>query len=274
MATDSTSSSKGGSAAAEHAASTPNYSATPPSSGGAYPSTNGHHPIASPNGHTDYSSLAAALEPALVQACDGDLSDIEWFRSTWQSGGAATARAKFSLTNGRSADVIVKLPVGPAEYRWTTGMEGLDAPEGPHCELEHGCTPRVFAAGLELGGYDLAWLVVERLAGHPLSHGFDAQSAEEMLVAAVDWYARAGNLRPITPADKPPKKDWAALLARAASVLEDDDVIADQDRWRAVVSQTRPRERQALLVGTREWRSAPERASHRRVAAALLCRPS
>src|SRR5262249_3615011 len=99
-----------------------------------------------------YSSLAMALEPALIQACDGDLSGLEWFRSTWQSGGAATARAKFALTDGRVAEVVVKLSVGPAEYRWTTGMEGLDAPEGPHCELGFRCTPRVFAAGLSWAG--------------------------------------------------------------------------------------------------------------------------
>lgn len=187
------------------------------------------HRVSNPNGHTDYSSLAAALEPALIAACDGDLSDVEWFKSTWQSGGAATARAKFALTDGRVADVVVKLPVGPAEYLWTTGVEGLNAPEGAHCELRRGCTPRVFAAGMELGGYDLAWLVVEQLQGHPLSHQMDAEGVHEMVGAAVDWYSRAAALRPIAGVE-PPKRDWNRVLHRAREALKTADV-ADHHRW-------------------------------------------
>ncbi|MBC7772104.1 MAG: aminoglycoside phosphotransferase family protein, partial [Pyrinomonadaceae bacterium] len=209
-------------------------------------------PVANPNGHTDYSSLATALQPALISACDGDLSNIEWFRSTWQSGGAATARAKFALTNGRVADVIVKLPVGPAEYRWTTRMEGLDAPDGAHCELEHGCTPRVFAAGTQLGGSDIAWLVVEKLPGHPLSHDFNGRAARDLLAAAVEWYDRAAKLRPILPADHPPRKDWAGKLARAREAL-DDALIADVDRWIDVVEQTQRSLPRLLEI----WHSRP-----------------
>jgi hypothetical protein len=208
-------------------------------------------PISNPNGHTDYSSLAAALEPSLIAACDGDLSNIEWFRSTWQSGGAATARAKFSLTDGRIADVIVKLPVGPAEYRWTTGMEGLDAPEGPHCELEHGCTPRVFAAGTELGGYDLAWLVVERLAGQPLSHHTDHEGVHDLMAAAVDWYARAATLRSIAGAE-PPRRDWSEPLHRAREALK-SATIADHHRWVDAVKHVQ----KALPRLTQLWESRP-----------------
>jgi hypothetical protein len=192
-----------------------------------------HHPHA--NGHADYSSLAVALEPALIAACDGDLSGIEWFRSTWQAGGAATARARFALTEGRWADVIVKLPVGPAEYLWTRGMEGLDAPEGAYCELEHGCTPRVFAAGTELGGYDLAWLVVERIPGHPLSHSLDERAVHDLLGAAVEWYQRAAALR--TPPASAPTRDWAALLDKARHALRDAHLDSHQ-RWADAVRQT------------------------------------
>jgi hypothetical protein len=215
-------------------------------------SPDGH--IASPNGHTDYSSLAAALEPALVAACDGDLSGIEWFRSSWQAGGAATARARFALTDGRAADVIVKLPVGPAEYRWTTRMEGLDAPEGPHCEIELGPTPRVFAAGTELGGYDLAWLVVERIPGHPLLHGMDKQSVHDLLTAAVDWYVRAAALR--SPADaEAPGHDWNGLLHRAREAVRgvNGAQVPDHHRWSDAVKhvqRTLPR----LL---QEWDARP-----------------
>ncbi len=233
------------------------------------PASNGTHPpapppthpdphtafaprVPNPNGHTDYSCLAAALEPALIHACDGGLADIQWFRSSWQSGGAATAKATFSLTDGRTAPVIVKLPVGPAEFQWTTGMEGLDAPDGPHCELQLGCTPRVFAAGTELGGYDLAWIVVERLAGHPLSHHFDAPSARELLTAAVNWYERAATLRPIKPTDRPPPKDWALLIDRARQSLE-DNVIADEARWCEALRRTQ----RVLADLIQTWESRP-----------------
>lgn len=185
--------------------------------------------IPHPNGHADYASLAVALEPALIAACDGNLSDIAWFKSTWQSGGAATALARFALTDGRVADVVAKLPVGPAEYRWTTGMEGIHAPEGPHCGLELGCTPRVFAAGTELGGYDLAWLVVERLPGLPLSHQLDRDAVHELLAAAVDLYTRAAALRPISEAT-PPVRDWHGVLHRAREALKTAPV-EHHHRW-------------------------------------------
>lgn len=208
-------------------------------------------PIPNPNGHTDYSSLAMALEPALVAACDGDLSEIEWFRSTWQAGGAATGRARFTLTNGRVADVIVKLPVGPAEYRWTTGMEGLDAPEGAHCELEHGCTPRVFAAGTELGGYDLAWLVVERLPGYPLSHHMDREGLEDLMTAVVDWYGRAAALRTVA-GEEPTRRDWSGVLHRAREALKSADV-ADHHRWVDAVKHVQ----RALPRLSEIWESRP-----------------
>ncbi len=213
----------------------------------------GFHPDShpgSPNGLTDHSALAVALEPALIQACDGDLSRIEWFRSTWQSGGAATGRARFALTDGRSTDVIVKLPVGPAEYVWTRGMEGMDAPEGAHCELTLGCTPRVFAAGLELGGYDLAWLVVERLPGHPLSHRMDQQAAHDLLESAAEWYERAARLRPVDR--EPPRRDWAGVLGRAREALKNAE-IPYRHRWVEAVKHVQ----RALPRLVDRWESRP-----------------
>lgn len=217
-----------------------------------HPRHDGH--IASPNGHTDYSSLAMALEPALIAACDGDLSGIEWFKSSWQAGGAATAKAHFALTDGRVADVIVKLPVGPAEYRWTTRMEGLDAPEGPHCEIELGPTPRVFAAGTELGGYDLAWLVVEKIPGHPISHAMDKQGMHDLLHAAVDWYTRAAALRPIAGAVSP-SHDWAGLLQKAREALRGSEGahVPDHHRWADAVKHVQ----RALPGLLREWDARP-----------------
>lgn len=208
-------------------------------------------PIPHPNGHSDYSSLAAALEPALREACHGNLSEIAWFKSTWQSGGAATALARFSLTDGRTAEVVVKLPVGPAEYLWTTGMEGLHAPDGPHCGLELGCTPRVFAAGMELGGYDLAWLVVERLAGQPLSHQLDQDAVHDLLTTAADWYARAAALRPIEGA-APERREWNGVIHRAREALKTAPVD-HHHRWVDAVKHVQ----RALPRLVEIWESRP-----------------
>src|SRR6185436_13238004 len=197
--------------------------------------------IPSPNGFVDHSALAVALEPALIAACDGDLSGIEWFRSTWQSGGAAT---------GRTEDVVVKLPVGPAEYLWTRGMEGMDAPEGAHCELARGCTPRVFAAGLELGGYDLAWLVVERLPGTPLSHHLGPRDLNDLLASVAEWYQRAASLRAIDR--EPHRRDWAQTLARARNALRDAE-IPDHHRWVEAVKHTQ----KALPHLVERWEARP-----------------
>ncbi|MBC7833993.1 MAG: aminoglycoside phosphotransferase family protein [Phycisphaerales bacterium] len=169
-------------------------------------------------GHGSY-ELAAALEPALIAACDGRLSKVEWFTSTWQSGGAATGYASIELPGLPRADVVVKLPVGYAEYKWTTTLSPpvcVPVDDGEPCgDLEHDHPPtlRVLASGIELGGYDLAWLVVERLPGHTISHDLCEQGIKELLHAAARLYQHAGSLRPVDR--PPPQRDWAALLGKA-----------------------------------------------------------
>src|SRR5690242_8419355 len=116
------------------------------------------------NGHAhDGRSLGESLGPALLQHCGGRLRDLSWFRSSWQRGGAATAFARYTDDDGEH-EAMVKIPVGPVEYRWTTQLAARANGSCP--------TPRVLAAGDALGGYDLAWLVVERLDGHTLTHGW------------------------------------------------------------------------------------------------------
>src|SRR5262245_42377443 len=109
----------------------------------------------------DPHSLGPLLEPHLSKACSGHLGPVEWFRSMWQHGGASTGFADWTDDAGRATPVMVKLPVGSVEYRWTTALGSADSePEPP--------TPRVLAHGQSLNGYDLAWLIVERLEGHLL----------------------------------------------------------------------------------------------------------
>lgn len=170
-------------------------------------------------------SLAAMLCPVLREVCGGRLSTVQWFRSAWQAGGAATGTATFQIDQPpQTVEVVVKLPVGPSEFRWTTSSSnhssgGLNPP-----------TPRVLAAGTELAGYDLAWLVVERLSGDPLSAHPCQSGVESLLHAAAEWYQQAESVKPIAEADPPRTEDWAALIAKGREAVRDNH-LPDGQRW-------------------------------------------
>lgn len=214
------------------------------------------------------SSLAAALEPVLRTVCQDRLSAVEWFRSSWQAGGAATGFATFQVEGAEPVPVVVKLPVGPAEFRWTVALGGLphaaekldDGPldDGGMCEVSPGyaCamgpTPRVFAAGTVIGGYDLAWLVVERLHGTPVSGSMSRASIESMLRAAADWYARAARLRTIDGSRGLKTEDWEGLLAKAREAIKTHH-IAEQQRWNHIVHQVQ----RALPTLLPRWNARP-----------------
>ncbi len=172
----------------------------------------------------DAHSLAASLAPALLAECGGRLSPIEWFRSTWQRGGSATGFARWTGADGTHAQVLVKLPVGPVEHRWTTrlGREawGSDAHLPP--------TPRVAASGRSIGGYDLCWLVMERLEGHPLSAEWDRGRLDDLLRATVGFQQLAASEPLSEPGPAPP--DWPSLLERSREACRRNDV-PDAQRW-------------------------------------------
>lgn len=200
------------------------------------------------NGGGDASFLAAALEPLLRQACEGRLSEVRWFRSAWQAGGASTGLATFALDDGTTTEVVVKLPVGPTEYRWTTALGGMPhvsehVVDGPldgeetgrvevcaSCACAMGPTPRVYAAGTCIGGYDLAWLVMERFEGDPLSRHLSRGAIEDLLNAAAEWYAAAQLVRLPEDAAPPLTKDWRGLIERSASIV-DNGALDDEERW-------------------------------------------
>jgi hypothetical protein len=175
------------------------------------------------------SSLGPTLEPVLRAECGGRLSSIQWFRSDWQRGGGSTGFATLEVEPGRVAPVVVKLPVGPVEYRWATYLgrtpdgqpAGHDAP-----------SPRVFAAGVQLGGYDLGWLVMERLSGEPLGANFSAQVVHDCMRAAAQWQARAQSAG--LPNSPPDRVDWARVIEKSRDVARRGS-IPDAQHWNKVL---------------------------------------
>ncbi|MBL8764859.1 MAG: aminoglycoside phosphotransferase family protein [Phycisphaerae bacterium] len=227
--------------------------AAAPASSAAERSANGSRgpvkvPAAGPSPPSgDASGLAAALAPVLRSMCDGRLSEIQWFKSPWQKGGAATGLATWTDAAGTTSDVVVKLPVGPNEFRWTVGL-GSDAsvPRGS----ASGPTPRVEASGMEIGGYDLCWLVMERLPGQPLSVKFDARAATDLVDATARWYARTAATAP--PGDAPATPDWDALLTKARDAAKSSGMEQSQ-RWNKDIKQV-----QHLLPHLMErWNARP-----------------
>lgn len=179
--------------------------------------------------------LARALEPALHDACDGRLGSIGWFRADWQRGGAATGYSTWDFGNGEKRDVVVKLPVGPRELKITTTLSQTDAP-----------TPRIVGAGAELAGYDLAWLVMERLPGDPLS----TRLHKKGFLAIVDAAARvcvALDERVERPALRP-EPDWAELMDKARNAAKQTN-IPQAGRWNELIHETQKK----LPLMLRTW---------------------
>jgi hypothetical protein len=186
-------------------------------------------------------SLAATLEPKLIDVCQGRLSRIEWFKSDWQAGGASTGRAKFTQPDGTSHGVVVKLPVGPSEHRWTVALGGgrVDGhgPADPACHPLCECTPRVLASGTELAGYDLGWLVVEQLEGSPKSAHPEAHDVRGLLAAAAAFHHAAAAARPIGDSEPPPQKDWVSLISKGRDIIHQHG-IAEEQRWNQAIKAT------------------------------------
>lgn len=199
---------------------------------------------ASPTHGVALHALAQQLGPALCEACDARLGEIRWFQSDWQRGGAATGYAEYWVDpqDGRPPElreVVVKLPVGPIEHRFTTALAATDAP-----------TPRVVAHGSEVGGYDLAWLVMERLPGQPLSLDKGEGVFAELAEAAAAFHMHAPRVMPAGAPKNPP--DWHALLGKSRESLRVNEV-PDGQRWKEAVKHVQ----KALPRLVAKWESRP-----------------
>lgn len=195
---------------------------------------------------TDSRSLAASLAPLLLQACDGRLSEITWFKTDWQRGGAATGTATWRLDDEpQPRKVVIKLPVVQRELLWTRRLQGLPSP----AEM---VIPRLYASDESVGGYDLAWIVIERFEHGPLGTHWHDDHITRMTDAAARFQAATSGFE----IDQPPRtEDWPQLLAEAAESVRVNH-INHQQQWTTAIRTLR--HRMDKLVSEWESRTARE----------------
>lgn len=157
----------------------------------------------------------------LVNACDGRLGEITWFKTDWQRGGAATGASTWRLDDeDQPRKVVIKLPVVQRELLWTRRMQQPSSESEP-------VAPRLFASDETLGGYDLAWIIVERFAHGPLGAHWHDDHITRLVDAAVRFHALADTFE----IDQPPRVEaWHDLISEAAQNVKVNH-IAHQQAW-------------------------------------------
>ncbi len=166
--------------------------------------------------------FGADLEPVLQQCTDHHLHDIHWFRTDWQRGGALTGYAKWRNGAATAQDVVIKLPVPPVERRWLKRLQAA----------EH-VAPRLYAHGDELKGYDLAWVVMERLDHGPLGPKWDGREFDLLVEAAGRFYAAAGS-HPVE--GDPEQKNWSAILQNSRDNVH-QHALPEEQRWKEALKK-------------------------------------
>ena len=195
--------------------------------------------------HTDSRSLASALAPVLCEACEDRLKDISWFKADWQIGGAATATATYQLDAGGSASVIVKLPVVQRELIWMRRLQPANSAEDPDLVV-----PRLYQSGEVLGGYDLAWLIIERFPHGPLGLKWHDDHLPRICEAATRFHAATvahggGEL-------KARVENWPKLIEESREAVRINE-LPEQQRWNTLLKALSGR-----LDGiVKEWEARP-----------------
>lgn len=179
--------------------------------------------------------FGSALAPVLRDICKGRLTDLHWFRTDWQRGGALTGYATWTDDHGQAHPAVVKLPVPPSERRWLVQLS------------PHDVTPHVFAHGSALGGYDLAWVIMERLPYGPVGRKWGEARFELLADAAARFYSQA---RRVPLGDPPTPRDWEGQLKRARAHIS-RDTIANSQRWRKALKKAGKK----LPAMLKTWRS-------------------
>ncbi len=189
----------------------------------------------------DAHSLAIRQEAVLREACDARLGPVEWFRSAWQHGGAATGFAEWHAEEGgHPARAMVKLPVGPVELFWSKALGEADFP----------VVPRLLASGSSLGDVDVSWLVVEKLEGRPLSTQFDQSAVVELIETLVGFHAATTLAKPID--QRPAAVDWETNVAKARVIVRAGG-FADALRWNDALKHVQ----KAIPTLVARWNARP-----------------
>ena len=194
--------------------------------------------------------MAEGLLPALCKSCDNRIEDVHWFKADWQRGGAATAMASWMSDSGEPIPVVIKFPVVRRELRWTRRMQ--PNPNDPGEPV----VPRLFSSGEQLGGYDLAWIVIERLPHGPLGMTWHDGHADRMATAVARFHESAARFVIDQGSRTEP---WEKLMATARRNVTRNR-LEEASRWskqlkvlarrlRVVVSEWEARQPLAWLHG-------------------------
>jgi hypothetical protein len=181
-------------------------------------------------------ALAESLGGPLGDACEGRLTDLAWFRTDWQRGGAATAKGQWTLDDGSQTTVVVKVPVNARELIWMRRLQ--DPPvsrsaDGSAPAANDGVVPRLLRSGEELGSLDLAWMVIEHLPHGPLGGRWHDDHIPRIADAIARFHARASTF----PTDREPKRErWDTLVATAREAVK-TSAVAQRQRWTAALRE-------------------------------------
>jgi hypothetical protein len=182
--------------------------------------------------------MGSLLEPVLRRICYGRLSEVNWFRTDWQRGGAMTGYATYLDDAGKPQPVVVKLPVPPGELGWLTRLQNW--PD---------IVPKAYAYDADLGGYDMAWVVMERIGYGPLGSAWNGREFD-LLVEAVGRFYSAAATVPVNAA--PPYRDWTAIFHKTRENIHRHQV-ANEQRWNHALKKANRKLKEWLSI----WNDRP-----------------
>ncbi len=178
--------------------------------------------------------LASSLESHVQRATNGKLGPIEWFRASWQRSGASTGYSTYTLDDGEPLRVMVKLPVGPREYRWSSRLGRATSPDWSHRETDQCPVPRMVDGGDAINGYDLCWLVEERLDREASDSPLTKADVQGVIEAAARFQAAAHQASEVNEAA--PVRDWEAMVHKSREAL-DSVLIPQPQQWNAALKK-------------------------------------
>jgi len=191
-------------------------------------------------------TLAASLIPLVVDGCEGRIEQIVWFKTDWQRGGAATAKALWRRDDGGRDAVVLKLPVVQRELEWMQRLQ--HRPDGD--TVLEAVVPRLFAGSQSLGGYDLAWMVIEQLPHGPLGLRWHDEHIRRLTMAAARFHFAVSR----HPVDQVPTAEpWMQEFVDAAESAKVNQ-INHRQRWNMALKSLRHRGEQLV----HEWNERDE----------------